>query len=229
MTASVPRALVYGIASRRCAVDAARSSGLAVLVADDAPTDAKRALAAELGTTLSSAPDGAELDALVAAADIVCPAPGVPETHPVIVLAALAAGARSARRSTSPTSGNRTGPAAHARCSRSRAPTARRPPRCSRPTCSTRPAIGPRRSATPRCRSSPPSTTDVDVFAVECSSFRLNWLRLVPRRGVGVAEPRARPSELAHLDGTYEAAKARMWAHRRPTDVAIGFVPTIRS
>ena len=59
------------------------------------------------------------------------------------------------------------------------------------------------------------------MFVVECSSFRLAlterfrsvaaWLNLAPD----------------HLDwhrslAAYEAAKARIWAHQRPDDVAIG-------
>jgi UDP-N-acetylmuramoylalanine--D-glutamate ligase len=64
---------------------------------------------------------------------------------------------------------------------------------------------------------------DVDVFVVECSSFRLalteqfrgeaaTWLNLAPD----------------HLDwhrslDSYEDAKANVWAHQRPDDVAIGY------
>ena len=85
-------ALIYGIA---VAGDALATGlmrrGWRVLVADDAPTEAKRALAAGLGTNLVEAPDTEALAELVAAVDIVCPAPGVPETHPVVA-AAVAAG-----------------------------------------------------------------------------------------------------------------------------------------
>jgi UDP-N-acetylmuramoylalanine--D-glutamate ligase len=65
--------------------------------------------------------------------------------------------------------------------------------------------------------------SDVDVFAVECSSFRLNWLDHF-RAEASVWLNLAPDHQNWHTSmAAYEAAKARMWQHLRPTDVAIGF------
>ena len=75
-------ALVYGIAVSGDALSTELvRRGWSVLVADDAPSDAKRGMAAALGTTLVECPDAFVVHELLAAADIVCPAPGVAETH----------------------------------------------------------------------------------------------------------------------------------------------------
>ena len=42
---------------------------------------------------------------------------------------------------------------------------------------------------------------DLDAFVVECTSFRLAWTPTLPRRGRSLAQPRARPPELAPVDG----------------------------
>ncbi|HAP75603.1 MAG TPA: UDP-N-acetylmuramoyl-L-alanine--D-glutamate ligase, partial [Acidimicrobiaceae bacterium] len=64
----------------------------------------------------------------------------------------------------------------------------------------------------------------VDVFVVECSSFRLNWIDSF-RSEASVWLNLAPDHQNWHTSmEAYEAAKARMWAHRRPGDVAIGFV-----
>jgi UDP-N-acetylmuramoylalanine--D-glutamate ligase len=78
-------ALVYGIALAGDAVAAQLAArGWTLVVADDKPTDDKRRMAAAVGATLVESPDATLLERLVAECDIVCPAPGVPETHPVI-------------------------------------------------------------------------------------------------------------------------------------------------
>ena len=70
---------------------------------------------------------------------------------------------------------------------------------------------------------------DVDVFVVECTSFRLAW--------TDAFRPDARPwLNLAedHLDwhasmDTYAAAKARIWAHQQPPTTSPSASPTTRS
>jgi UDP-N-acetylmuramoylalanine--D-glutamate ligase len=65
-------------------------------------------------------------------------------------------------------------------------------------------------------------STDAEVFVVECSSFRLNWLEAF-RAEASVWLNLAPDHQNWHRSmESYEAAKARMWAHRRVTDVAIG-------
>ena len=79
-------ALVHGLAvTGASTVRALQRHGYEVVVSDDRVDDAKRASAAELGVELlDGAPDPAVFE-------LVSPAPGVPETHPLVV-AALAAG-----------------------------------------------------------------------------------------------------------------------------------------
>ncbi len=81
-------ALVYGMAiSGEAVARALHDRGARVLVADDAANAARSAAAAAVGAELVARPDADTLDRLVAMSDIVCPAPGVPETHPVIAAA----------------------------------------------------------------------------------------------------------------------------------------------
>src|SRR6185312_13990651 len=86
------RALVYGLAVTGEAVAAALvAHGHDIVVADDQTTAVRVAAAQRLGTELIGAPEVDEIAALVEGCDLVCPAPGVPETHDVI-RAAEAAG-----------------------------------------------------------------------------------------------------------------------------------------
>ena len=83
--------LVHGLAVAGAAtVRALHRRGYEVIAADDAADDARRDLAAELGVDLVAAPDRDALRRLVATADLVVPAPGVAETHPLFAAAAEA-------------------------------------------------------------------------------------------------------------------------------------------
>jgi UDP-N-acetylmuramoylalanine--D-glutamate ligase len=65
---------------------------------------------------------------------------------------------------------------------------------------------------------------ELDVFVVECTSFRLAWTR--DFRAEAAAWLNLAPDHLnwhASMD-SYEAAKARIWELQRPGDAAIGFV-----
>ena len=70
---------------------------------------------------------------------------------------------------------------------------------------------------------------DVDVFVVECTSFRLAWTEQF--RGDAAAWLNLAPDHLNwHATmATYEAAKARIFSQQRSDDVAIGFAddPTV--
>lgn len=216
-------ALVYGIALAGDAL-AARlvRHGWRVLVADDAPTDAKRDLAAALGTALVESPAGEALAALLAEADIVCPAPGVPETHRV-VLAAVAAGIPLRTEIDMAYEWEQERPGGP------------RPMLAITGTDgkTTTTVLTAHILETAGLRAAAVGNTevplvaalddDVDVFAVECSSFRLNWLDSF-RAEASVWLNLAPDHQNWHTSmASYEAAKARLWAHRRPTDVAIGF------
>jgi UDP-N-acetylmuramoylalanine--D-glutamate ligase len=85
------RLLLHGIGVTNAAVArAAVAHGRTVLLGDDRGPAVARQLADELGVTLHTAPDEAELAALVEDADGVVPAPGLPESHPLFTLAARA-------------------------------------------------------------------------------------------------------------------------------------------
>lgn len=76
--------LVMGVGVTGAAVARALARrGLPVVMADDAPTVAAEALATELGVELLRRPEPGRLDAAVAGAGAVVPAPGLPDSHPV--------------------------------------------------------------------------------------------------------------------------------------------------
>jgi UDP-N-acetylmuramoylalanine--D-glutamate ligase len=216
-------ALVYGIA---LAGDALASQlvrrGWKVIVADDQPNDVKRAKAAELGARLVERPNDGGIALLVQQCDIVCPSPGVPETHPVVA-AAMAAG----------------------RPLRTEIDLAyeweQQRPGGARPmlavtgtdgkttttllTAHMLDTAGHRAAAVGNTELPLAAALDLsaDVFVVECSSFRLNWIDSF-RAEASVWLNLAPDHQNWHRSmASYEASKARMWAHRRPTDVAIGF------
>lgn len=216
-------ALVYGIALAGDAVGRELvQRGWRVLVADDQPNDAKREAAEALGAVLVAAPEGAALEALVQQCDILCPAPGVPETHRAVVEAArqgrpirteidlayeweqqrvggprpmLAVTGTDGKTTTTMLTAHILETAGH---------------RAAAVGNTDLPLAAALRS-------------DADVFVVECSSFRLNWLESF-RAEASVWLNLAPDHQNWHVSmQAYEAAKARMWAHRRPGDVAIGF------
>jgi UDP-N-acetylmuramoylalanine--D-glutamate ligase len=82
------KALVVGLGVTGAAVARALlAHGHDLVAADDAPGPTARAAADDLGLHLAEAPDRDELAALVAAAEAVLPAPGLPARHPVFALA----------------------------------------------------------------------------------------------------------------------------------------------
>jgi len=216
-------ALVYGIAlSGDALAHQLVARGWRVVIADDAPTDHKRALAAAVGAELIESPDDAALAALVRDADIVCPAPGVPESHAVIAAAESAgtpvrteidlayvweqrrAGGPRPMLAVTGTDGKTT---------------------TTLLTAHMLDSAGHRAAAVGNTEVPLVAALDepVDVFAVECSSFRLNWIDSF--RAEASVWLNLAPDHLNwHRSlASYEAAKARMWAHRRPGDVAIGY------
>lgn len=216
-------ALVHGIAlSGDALATQLLRRGWSLIVSDDAPTEAKRAMAEALGTVLVEQPDSMVIAALLDEVEMVCPAPGVPETHPLIV-AAIERGVSlrteidlayewEQERPSGPrpmlaitgTDGKTT---------------------TTLLTQHMLEAAGVRAAAVGNTEVPLAAALDddVDAFAVECSSFRLNWLASF-RAEASVWLNLAPDHQNWHRSmQSYEAAKARMWAHRRPTDVAIGF------
>ncbi len=226
-------ALVYGIA---IAGDALAhqlvNRGWRVLIADDLilndkATDKKRAMAQAVGATLVEKPDAAVVQKLVEQSEMVCPSPGVPETH-AVVAAAVAAGVPirteidlayewEQQRAQGPrpilaitgTDGKTTVTmlVAHILATAGHRPA----------------AVGNTEVPFAAALSDATPNGNVDVFAVECSSFRLNWLDSF-RAEAAVWLNMAPDHQNWHSSiAAYEAAKARIWEHRRATDVAIGF------
>ncbi len=224
-------ALIYGLALAGDALAGQlRHRGWTLTLADDAPTDAKRELARALGTTLVEAPTVEAIADLVASADIVCPAPGVPETH-AVVHAALAAGVPLRTEIDLAYEWEQLrpgGPRPMLAVTGTDGKTT-----TTLLTAHILEAAGHRVAAVGNTEVPLVAglDDDVDVFVVECSSFRLNWLQSF-RAEASVWLNLAPDHQNWHTSmASYEAAKARMWAHRRPTDVAIGWAddPTVMS
>jgi UDP-N-acetylmuramoylalanine--D-glutamate ligase len=218
------RALVYGMGIAGLAVaEALVRRGAEVLAADDATGESaasKRAAAETVGAVYVDPP--VDVAALVQDCDLVCPAPGVPETHPLIAAAdvagvplrteidlayeweqerpsgprpMLAVTGTDGKTTTTLLAAEMVGAAGH---------------RVRAVGNTDEPLIA-------------ALDSDAEVFVVECSSFRLNWLDSF-RAEASVWLNLAADHQNWHrsLDA-YAAAKARLWSHVRVTDVAVGF------
>lgn len=223
MTGS-PTALVYGLAiAGEATARALLARGYRVIAADDTLTDARRAVAAELGIDVVDAPDEETVRTLVRSVDLVSPSPGVPEMHP-LVLAALAldvplrteidlAHEWEQQRPGGPrpmiaitgTDGKTTTTAMVGALL----------------------TAGGLRVAEAGNTDLPLASAidlDVDAFAVECSSFRLSWLRSF-RAEAAIWLNLAPDHQNWHESmASYEATKANVWRLQRPSDVAVGWV-----
>ena len=215
-------ALVYGMAiSGEAVARALHDRGVRVLVADDSPNAVKAAAAGAFGAELVGRPDGATIDKLVSTSDIVCPAPGVPETHAVIEAAnrfgkpirteidlayeweQQRAGGPRPMLAVTGTDGKTTTTmmaAAMLQCAGLKVA-----------------AVG--NTEVPLVAV---LDTDIDAFVVECSSFRLNWIEHF-RSEASVWLNLAEDHQNWHVSmNAYERAKARLWSHNRASDVAVG-------
>lgn len=226
-------ALVYGAAiAGEATARAWQARGGEVILADDAPSGpaaaAAQEVAARLGVELVVAPSDTTLTRMLGAADVLAPAPGLPETHAAI-RAARAAGVRV--------------------CSELDLAYEWEQERAGGPrpmvavtgtdgkTTTTAMAAAMLRAAGLRTieagNTDVPLVTAIDsdvdgaaaeAFVVECSSFRLAFVESF--RAEGSAWLNLSPDHQNwHVDlGSYEAAKARVWRHVRPDDVAVGFL-----
>lgn len=218
-----PRALVYGFAIAGEAVARALvQRGYKVVAADDRPTEAALAAASELGIDFHEAPPANRVDRLVERADLVVPAPGIPEHHPLMASCAragvpvrteidLAFEWEAAR-------GDAARPMLAITGTDGKTTTTLMA--TAMVEASGRRAIAAGNTELPLVAA---LDSDAEVFVVECTSFRLayltcfapkaaTWLNLAPD----------------HLDwhrslDTYIAAKARIFEFQQPGDVAIGF------
>jgi UDP-N-acetylmuramoylalanine--D-glutamate ligase len=228
------RLLAYGTGvAGQAVIRTATARGHDVVVADDArDIDARapevRAWLETLGVELVVAPDARAIAGLVRAVDVVVPSPGVPEQHEVIT-AALDAGVAL-----------RTEIDLAYEWEQQR-PEGPRPMlgitgtdgKTTVTTLVTAMLVASGRRAIACGNTDVPLVSalerDVDVFVVECASFRLRWLsRFRPEVAtwLNLADD--------HLDWhgsteAYAAAKARIWEFQRPTDVAVAAIddPTV--
>jgi UDP-N-acetylmuramoylalanine--D-glutamate ligase len=221
----VTTALVYGAAIASAATARAlHARGYRVLIADDTATDARRQLAHELGTELVEAPGAATIATLVGDVDLVAPAPGVPETHPVVTIAhALEVPLRTELDLAYEWEQERAGgprPMVAVTGTDGKTTT-------TFLVASLLTAAGHRVAAAGNTDLPLAAAIDddaVDVFAVECSSFRLSWLRSF-RAEAAIWLNIAPDHQNWHTSmASYEDAKANAWAHQRTDDVAVGWV-----
>jgi UDP-N-acetylmuramoylalanine--D-glutamate ligase len=218
------RAYVHGLAIAGAAtVRALTSRGYEVVTGDDHVDDERRRLAADLGVELLEQPDDVTLRRVIQAVDVVSPAPGVPETHPVIETA----------RSLGADLASEIELAYRWEQERAAGP---RPMLAitgtDGKTTTTLLAAAMLRAAGLRTVDAGNTSTplvdaidmDLDAFVVECTSFRLAWTPTF--RAEGAAWLNLAPDHLNwHRSmATYEAAKAQIWANQRVDDVSIGFV-----
>lgn len=216
-------ALVYGVGVAGMAtVGALVKRGHTVVAVDDRVDAEKEAALHRLGVQLRGALHDDDLAALVGSTDFVAPAPGVPETHPVIIEAirqgiplrseldlAYAwelerAGGPRPMLAVTGTDGKTT---TVSMVEEILAAGDRHPVACGNTEIPLVEAID----------------TDADVLVVEATSFRLAFAEIF--RAEAAAWINLAPD---HLDwhssmSTYEAAKARLWHGVRPDDTAIGF------
>jgi UDP-N-acetylmuramoylalanine--D-glutamate ligase len=216
------RALVHGFAiTGESTARALLARGHEVVVTDDLIDDAKTASAEALGLELVPLPD--DLDAFVRGFDLVSPAPGVPEMHE-LVRAAQRAGVELASEIELAYRWDR---------ARSAGP---RPilavTGTDGKTTTTELTVAILRAAGHRTAALGNTETplldalelDLDVFVVECTSFRLAWTTSF--RADAAVWLNLAPDHLnwhASLD-SYIAAKERIFALQSADDVAIGFV-----
>jgi UDP-N-acetylmuramoylalanine--D-glutamate ligase len=217
-------ALVYGFAVAGAAtVRALRRRDIDVVVVDDEVTAERSALADQLGVELLGPQDPDSLDRLVGSCEFVSPSPGVPETHAVIESAqrhgiALVSEIELAYRWEQDRAG---GPRPMLAVTGTDGKTTTTLLTVEMLRHAGVRAIDAGNTATPLVDA---IELDMEVFVVECTSFRLAWTPTF--RAEGAAWLNLAPDHLNwHRSmATYEQAKAQIFANQRSTDVAIGYV-----
>ncbi len=218
------RALVYGLAvAGQATARALIQRGYKVLAADDYPTDEGLSFASDMGIDLFESPPLERMDRLAERVDLVVPSPGIPERHPIIA---------SARRVGVPLrteldlafewEQNRAdGPRPMLAVTGTDGKTTTTLMAVAMIEASGQSAVAAGNTDVPLVSA---LDLDVDVFVVECASFRLAYLTCF--RPEAAAWLNLAPD---HLDwhttlDSYAAAKARMWEFQNADDTAIGFV-----
>ncbi|MEY2969151.1 MAG: UDP-N-acetylmuramoylalanine--D-glutamate ligase [Actinomycetota bacterium] len=215
------KALVFGLGIAGTAVARALAArGIEPVLVDDNDDQAHVTLAAELGASLTIAPDLGTLSSLVKEVEFVMPAPGVAESHPLFTVAndlgreSLSEIELAYRWEQERVGGPR--PMIGITGTDGKTTTTLLAAAMIRESGRRVAAVG--NTETPLIAA---LDEEVDAFVVECSSFRLAltrdfrveagaWLNLAPD----------------HLDwhrdmASYRSSKARIWAAATATDVAV--------
>jgi UDP-N-acetylmuramoylalanine--D-glutamate ligase len=217
------RALVYGLAvAGASTVRALQRRGIDVIVADDHVDEHRRAEAGALDVELVAAPDDRLLRDLVASCELIVPSPGVPESHPVISAARsggkdLVSEIELAYRFEQDRRG---GPRPMLAVTGTDGKTTTTLLTVAMLERAGKRSVDAGNTDTPLVDA---IEEHLDVFVVECTSFRLAWTPTF--RAEAAVWLNLAPDHLNwHRSmSTYEAAKARVFANQRSTDAAIGF------
>ena len=215
------RALVLGIGVAGKAVARALTKrGVTCVLVDDNTSPTHEAFAKEIGAELFVAPDIYSLGEIVKGVDIILPAPGVPESHPLFSIAhdaqkELISEIELAYRWEQTRPG---GPRPIVAVTGTDGKTTTTLLAAAMISASGRKSVAVGNTDTPFIAA---LDSDADVFVVECSSFRLAltsefraeasvWLNIAPD----------------HLDwhvdiDSYVNAKAKLWASLRESDAAV--------
>ncbi len=226
---STPTALVYGLGiAGESTARALLGRGYDVRVADDVADASRRERAERLGVELIKAPDEAAIDRLLLGADLLAPAPGVPETHQVVVAAErLGVSVRTEIDLAYEWEQDRPGgPRPIVAITGTDGKTTTTMLVAALLEAGGLRALAVGNTEVPFIEA---LGEDVDAFAVECSSFRLTWIDRF-RAEAAIWLNLAPDHQNWHRSmASYEAAKARIWEHQRPADVAIGWTgdPTV--
>ena len=218
---AMSRALVFGLGIAGTAVARALAArGIEPVLVDDTMRPDHEALAGELGAQLCIAPDLGTLSGLVRSVDVVLPAPGIPEAHPLFAVShdaqrEMLSEIELAYRWEQEREG---GPRKMIGITGTDGKTTTTLLAAAMIRASGRRVAAVGNTETPLVAA---LDSDAEVFVVECSSFRLRltrdfraeagvWLNLAPD----------------HLDWhhdleSYTEAKARIWAASTGDDVAV--------
>ncbi|MEM7141488.1 MAG: UDP-N-acetylmuramoyl-L-alanine--D-glutamate ligase [Actinomycetota bacterium] len=212
LLASPSRTLVVGMGlANRAVTGALLRRGHTVIAVDDRPDDTLRAATRDLGIDLVEAPDDTALTSLAAEADLVVPAPGLPEHHAAFgldlpIVSELDLAAVWDDRPIAAITGTNGKTTVVELCVAAAAEAGKV-------------AIAAGNTDTPLVAAI--DSTDADLFVVEASSFRLaRVLTFSPRVGTWL---NFAPDHLdVHADlASYEAAKARVFETIEPGGTAV--------
>lgn len=216
------RALVHGLAvTGASTVRALRRRGWDVVASDDRESDEVRRAAADLEVDLIVGPT--DVGALLRGIDVVSPAPGVPEDHPVIQTAharglPVWSEIELAYRWEQERPG---GPRPILAVTGTDGKTTTTLLAVAMLEAAGRRTVAAGNTDVPLVDA---LELDVDVYVVECTSFRLAFTEVFRADAAAWLNFAADHLDWHRSLETYEAAKSRIFASQRPADTAIGFV-----